>query len=152
MAYKNIQEAARDLAPRLAEREPRITFRLLSYTEDLSLLMPRILEEDPRLLLCVSAVRTRELGWTGGRTIALEPEYTKLLASSVSVLGLEKETEEAVEKEVEAAACQAVRFHQRGIHLSDGERGISGALDGQPKEHHLHHAHGNEVPGRQAPR
>lgn len=117
MAYKNIQEAARDLAPRLAEREPRITFRLLSYTEDLSLLMPRILEEDPRLLLCVSAVRTRELGWTGGRTIALEPEYTKLLASSVSVLGLEKETEEAVEKEVEAAACQAVRFHQRSLRL-----------------------------------
>ena len=46
----------------------------------------------------------------------------------------------------------AVRCQQGGIHLSDGERGVSGALDGQPEEHHLHHAHGNEVPGRPAPR
>ena len=30
---------------------------------------------------------------------------------------------------------------------SDGERGLSGAMDSQPEEYHLHHAPGHEVPG-----
>ena len=30
---------------------------------------------------------------------------------------------------------------------SDGERGLRGALDGQPEEYHLHHTKGHEVPG-----
>ena len=46
----------------------------------------------------------------------------------------------------------AVRRNPRGLHLPDGERGVSGAVDGQPEEHHLHHAGGHEVPGRPAPR
>ena len=38
------------------------------------------------------------------------------------------------------------------ISLMESE-GVSGALDGQPEEHHLHHTpRGNEVPGRPAPR
>ena len=46
----------------------------------------------------------------------------------------------------------AVRRNLRGIHLPDGERGLPGALDGGSEEYHLHHAGGDEVPGRPAPR
>ena len=45
-----------------------------------------------------------------------------------------------------------IRRHQRRISLPDGERGLPGALDRQPEDHHLYHTGGDEVPGRPAPR
>ena len=46
----------------------------------------------------------------------------------------------------------AVRRNPRGLHLPDGGRGVPGAVDGGAEKHHLHHAGGQEVPGRPAPR
>ena len=48
--------------------------------------------------------------------------------------------------------CMQYAASKEEFNLSDGERGVSGAVDGQPEEYHLHHAHGNEVSGRPAPR
>lgn len=47
----------------------------------------------------------------------------------------------------EFTATRQMHRKDRRVHPGDGAAGVSSAVGGEPKSHHLHHTKGNEVPG-----